>query len=188
MTTMDRTPTAILQAQLLKAIIDEERTFLTNPNKLSDENPNKWLHIANIAFEKACQIEPDPQKRIDCMTCANEWITRCRWDFQSLKEVAKGNMYPWGMNRLFMELLKYGACLMIQPIVEQEASNKFNISSNSLRRSAYASQIKTGFIDLPEYLSEDYAIAEHNKHNMNKYTSYNTYSDDNDSDSEIKYE
>lgn len=54
MTTMDRTPTAILQAQLLKAIIDEERTFLTNPNKLSDENPNKWLHIANIAFEKAC--------------------------------------------------------------------------------------------------------------------------------------
>lgn len=150
---VEKTP--VLQARLLKAIIEENRI---NPSDMNDRQPEKWLHIANLAFEEACQIEENPEARIACMNRSNIWIETNITDCNQLKEAAKGKLCPSGESPLFLALLRFGASLMIQPLVEQQAALDFNVSSLSLRGSAFISQLCTGFTALPEHLTEERAI------------------------------
>ena len=153
---VEKTP--VLQARLLKAIIEENRINPIDPSDMNDRQPEKWLRIANLAFEEACQIEENPEARIECMNRSNIWIETNITDCNQLKEAAKGKLCPSGESPLFLALLRFGASLMIQPLVEQQAALDFNVSSQSLRGSAFISQLCTGFTALPEHLTEERAI------------------------------
>ena len=100
----------------------------------------------------------NPEARIECMSQSNVWIEANITDCNQLKEVAKGKLCPRGESPLFLALLRFGASLMIQPLVEKQAADDFNVSSKSLRGSAFISQLCTGFTGLPENLTEERAI------------------------------
>lgn len=150
--------TPVLKARLLKAITNDNRFSTIDLNNLDDRQPEKWLYLANIAFREACQTEKNPEARIACMNRSNLWIETHINDCNELKEVAKGKLHPNNESPLFLALLRFGASLMIQPLVEQQAASDFNVSSQSLRGSAFIFQLCTGFIALPEHLTEERAI------------------------------
>jgi hypothetical protein len=148
----------VLSARLLKAIMEENLVKSIEPLDMDDRQPEKWLHIANLSFRLACNIEENPEARVECMTRCNEWIQTNIADCSQLTEVAKGQLHPDEESPLFLSLLKFAACLMIQPLVEQEAAAVFNIPSRALRGSAFISQLCTGFAEMPQHLTEEHAL------------------------------
>lgn len=150
--------TSVLKARLLKAIIEENQKNTINFHNLDDRQPEKWLHIANLAFNEACKMEKDPEARVTCMNRANSWIERNIIDCNQLKEVGKGTLSPGDETPLFLALLQFGASLMLEPLVEQQAALDFNVSSQSLRGSALIFQLCTGSTALPKHLTEEHAI------------------------------
>lgn len=114
-------PKPVLVARLLKDIVKEglQRNF--KPEDMDDRQPEKWLHIGNISFAEACRIEQDPESRVVCFGRCNAWIEATITDQRQLIDVAKGVLFPDNESPLFRALLRFGAALMIQPEVEQEA-------------------------------------------------------------------
>lgn len=144
----------VLAARLLKAVIDEGKTVDFDPKYMDDRQPEKWLRVANQAFRRACKVEPDPKSRVECMTRSNDWITKNVCDRTQLMQVAAGLGLPTDECELFQLLLQFGASLMIQPEVEQEAAATGRVGSSALRGSALIFQVCTGFAELPSHLTE----------------------------------
>jgi hypothetical protein len=63
-------------------------------------------------------------------------------------------MHPDNESQLFLAALRFGAAMMIQPLVFQEAAatgNQALVSSNVLAGSALIFQLCTGFMRIPEH-------------------------------------
>jgi hypothetical protein len=159
---------SVLSARLLKAIMEENLANSIDPLDMDDRQPEKWLHIANLSFRSACHIEENPKARVECMTRCNEWIETNIADCSQLTDVAKGQLHPDEESPLFLLLLKFAACLMIQPSVEQQAAAVFNIPSRALRGSAFISQLCTGFAAMPQHLTEEHALLDEKLQNEAK--------------------
>jgi hypothetical protein len=57
---------------------------------MDDRQPEKWLHLANLSFREACDLEENSETRVESMTRCNDWIQVNITDCNQLAEVAKG--------------------------------------------------------------------------------------------------
>jgi hypothetical protein len=80
----------VLTARLLKAVVEEGLSVEIDPHLMDDRQPEKWTHIANLAFREAGNSEPNPQSRVETMTRSNAWINANIHGRQQLTEVARG--------------------------------------------------------------------------------------------------
>ena len=148
----------VLVARLIKAVVDEGLRQSFDPSLMDDRQPEKWLHIANLAFELACSIESNPVAREDCMKRSNAWIESTIHEMSALTTVARGELYPPHETPLFLALLQFGAALMIQPIVEEEAVRQAEVVSEVVRGSVFLFSMCTGFCAIPDHLTEATAL------------------------------
>lgn len=145
---------SVLSARLLAHIVREGLKDKITPDDMDDRQPEKWLHIANLAFEAACNFEENPDARLECMTRSNYWIETTVVNNTQLLDVARGTFYPENETPAFLALLRFGAALMVQPTVEEEAVRSANVTSDIVRGSVFIFQLCTGFSHLPEHLTE----------------------------------
>lgn len=77
-----------------------------DPDDLDDRQPEKWMHIANLASQEAAELEKNGAFREECMRRSNAWITEnVLPDQDRLLNVARGSFAPEGESPLFLALL-----------------------------------------------------------------------------------
>jgi hypothetical protein len=64
----------VLTVRLLKAVVEEGLNMEIEPHLMDDLQPEKWTHIANLAFREAGKTEPNPNSRVEAMTRSNDLI------------------------------------------------------------------------------------------------------------------
>lgn len=148
----------VLVARLIKDVVDEGLRQSFDPSSMDDRQPEKWLHIANLAFKLACSIESNPVARVGCMKRSNVWIESTIHEMSALTTVARGELFPLHETPLFLALLRFGAALMIQPIVEEEAVRDAEVVSEVVRGSVFLFSMCTGFCAIPDHLTEATAL------------------------------
>jgi hypothetical protein len=147
----EKGPSPVLSARLLSHIVHNELQKTINPYSMDDRQPEKWLRIANLQFEIACNLEKDPEARIKCMTRS---VSLLHCYFTQLLEIAKGNLFPPHETPLFQALLRFGAALAVLPVISREATTEAGVSSDAVRASLFIFSLCTGFCPLPDHSVE----------------------------------
>lgn len=152
----------LLNARLLKLIVDEGSKNFPSEDILDDQQPEKWLLIATKYLDIATSIEPNGETRVAVMTEVNLVLEKLVDAVDELKEI--GNNSPTSQhlqsapNDLFRALLRAGAALMLQPVVEYEMARQCG-SSLLIRSSVTIFDMCSGYSGIPEHCTEEYVIA-----------------------------
>lgn len=113
----------VLVARLLAAMVLPQPP---NPLDMDDRQPEKWMLIANQAFDAAVRLEADPSARIAAMSDVNEVLESAQVSRQDCMHLATGtvSLQQFGEIRGYTELhgviTRLATALMIQPWVESE--------------------------------------------------------------------
>jgi hypothetical protein len=148
---------SILIARLLKHIFEME-PLVIDPLELDHAQPEKWTHIANIALDDATAIEPDGASRTMCMSSVNLILSQHKTDREALINFACGTTRMESESALFQVLLRFGAALMLAPIVHHEAV--LLSDSSTVSRSRFIYGLRTGYGGIPNHLTLDFAEKE----------------------------
>lgn len=149
----------LLVVRLLKAIVDKGLESSIDPNDMDDRQPEKWIHIGNLGLKEACEIEPDPNARIECMERVNKHLVRLTTNRNALVAAALGASTVTGESVLFHPLMRMGAAVMLEPIVQAELENMCGIQAR-IKESIVIFSLSTGFMGIPEHLTEEAVLKE----------------------------
>ena len=153
----------VLIARVLKDIVDNGLFCNVNPNDMDDRQPEKWIHIANLMLFRACEIEPESDKRIECMALVNKHLATLSTSRIKLIEIAIGVSVFETNSELYNVLARMGSALMLEPVIEAEMGQlNANDSESTINASITIFQMCTGFMKIPEHFTIETALAEAN--------------------------
>lgn len=145
-----------LEALFLKAIVDEGLQQKIAVEDMDDRQPEKWIHAANLAMDIAQKTECNVKLRIESMERVNAWLIPRLNDRNTLINAATGIITVEEETFLFNTLLRFGAAMILEPIVETEMNKMFCAEDeyNKIRRSIHIFQMITGYQGIPDYILE----------------------------------
>ena len=147
----------VLIARLLKHIVEIE-PLVIDPLELDHAQPEKWIHIANIALDDATAIEPNGASRTVCMKSVNLILSQHTTDREALINFACGTTRMEIETALFQVLIRFGAALMLAPIVDHEAV--LLSDSATVSCSGFIYDLRTGYGGIPDHLTLEFAVKE----------------------------
>ena len=148
----------MLVAKVLEDIVVRGLSNPIDPLDLDDRQPEKWLHIANLSLQKAEHIESDPIKRIDCMSVVNQYLKTLTKDRVALIKIAIGEVLFPMESELYGLLIRLGAAMMLQPMIEWEMKNlNADNDKSSIDASIMIYEMCSGFMGIPEHLTVEHA-------------------------------
>eukprot|EP01035_Chromulina_nebulosa_P019633 gene19633-25544_t len=127
---------------------------------MDDRQPEKWMLIANQSFQVACDLESNPDEREKCMGSANLRLGELTKSREGLIAIATGTdtFDHEGQSELYNHLIRFGAALMLEPIVEKEAEIiTTTCTSSDIISSVSIFNMCTGFQGIPDFLTEEVA-------------------------------
>lgn len=129
-----------------------------NFNDMDDRQPEKWIHIANLMLQKANELEPNPIVRVKMMKNVNEYLKTLTTNSPELMEIATGmKLFP-EKSSLYSALIRLGAALMLEPVIEFEMEKLNSNKKSSVAASVTIFQMATGFMGIPKNLSLSFAL------------------------------
>ncbi len=141
-------PKSLLAARVLQNMVNT--TLVIDPNMMDDRQPEKWIHVANLMLQEAEKLEPNPLARIEVMKRVNAYLEKTE-NMSELIKIASGeNQFPTE-SALYRTLMRLGAALMIEPIIEYETQR--SNPDVSIAASITIFQMVTGFMGIPKTLA-----------------------------------